>query len=147
MITRVLFAEKRRDDMGLIQWSEKYSVGNELIDEQHKKWIEIYNTAHEKMMSSDETLFRSIGVDALTEMKAYAEYHFSSEENFMESIGFDQLESHKRLHNVFRNRIEKIILDIHKGNHVLNSEIIKTVENWLVNHILTEDQKIKTLIK
>ena len=133
--------------MGLIQWSEKYSVGNELIDEQHKKWIEIYNTAHEKMMSSDETLFRSIGVDALTEMKAYAEYHFSSEENFMESIGFDQLESHKRLHNVFRNRIEKIILDIHKGNHVLNSEIIKTVENWLVNHILTEDQKIKTLIK
>jgi len=147
MIKPFLFAEPRRDEMGFIQWSEKYSVGNKQIDDQHKKWIEIYNTAHEKMMSSEETLFRSSGVDALTEMKAYGEYHFSFEENLMESIGFDQLESHKRLHNVFREKIEKVILDIHKGNHVLNSEIIKTVENWLVHHILTEDQKIKTLIK
>lgn len=133
--------------MGLIQWTEKFSVGNKEIDDQHKKWIEIYNTAHEKMMSSDETLFRSSGVDALAEMKAYSEYHFSFEENLMESIGFDQLDSHKLLHNVFREKIDKIILDTHQGIHVLNSEIIKTVENWLVNHILTEDQKIKTLLK
>ena len=133
--------------MGLIEWSEKYSVGDKQIDEQHKRWIQIYNVAHEKMMSSDESLFRSSGTDALKQMKAYGEYHFSFEENFMKNIGFEELESHKLLHKAFSEKIEKIFLDIHKGTQVLNSEIIKTIENWLVHHILTEDQKLKAMKK
>ncbi len=133
--------------MALIEWSEKYSVGNKQIDDQHKNWIKIYNTAHEKMISSDETLFRSAGADALQEMKAYAEYHFAFEENLMETMAFDELDSHKRFHQDFMGKIEKIIWDISAGTHVLNSEIIKTIENWLMHHILKEDQKIKPFIK
>ncbi len=133
--------------MALIEWSEKFSVGNKQIDEQHQKWIGIYNTAHEKMMSTDINLFRSVGEDALQEMKSYGEYHFSFEEKFMESIGYEGLDFHKQLHKGFMEKIDKIIRDINSGTHILNSEIIKTIENWLLHHILIEDQKIKPFIK
>ena len=133
--------------MALIEWSEKFRVGNKQIDEQHKKWIKIYNTAHERMMSSDIKVISSTGVDALREMKAYGEYHFSVEEEFMKSIGFDGLDFHKQLHKGYTEKIDKIIQDIAAGTYVLNSEIIKTIENWLLHHILIEDQKMKSFIK
>ncbi|MBU0972461.1 MAG: bacteriohemerythrin [Proteobacteria bacterium] len=129
-----------------IKWLDEYGVGHQKIDDQHKKWLEIYNTAHAKMMNPDENVFRTAGLEALQEMQAYGEYHFSFEENYMESIGFAGLAHHKQLHLDFLKKIEALRLDIHNGIHVLNSEIIKTIENWLVHHILNEDQKIKTIV-
>ena len=37
--------------------------------------------------------------------------------------------------------IDNIVLEIHREEHVLNSEILKMMENWLKHHILIEDQK------
>ena len=129
--------------MPKIQWCDEYSVGNQQVDDQHKKWIEIYNTAHEKMMSADEKVFGSSGVDALQDVIDYTRYHFNSEEKLMEALGFDELAYHKNLHINFVAQIEKTMEEIKSGTLVLNSEIIKTIKNWLIHHILNEDQKIR----
>ncbi len=129
--------------MPIIQWSEKFSTSNPEIDTQHKEWLAIYNKAHDRMMGSNDTDFKSTGIDALGAMKDYSQYHFTKEEEWMSSIGFPGLEQHIELHRAFTLKIEGMIQDLHKGNHVLNSEIIKRIENWLTQHILNEDQKIK----
>ena len=129
--------------MPIIQWSETFSTANPEIDAQHKEWLAIYNKAHDRMMCSDDTDFKSTGIDALQEMKDYSGYHFAKEEEWMTAIGFPGLDQHKKLHRAFTLEIEGMVQDLQKGNHVLNSEIIKRIENWLTHHILNEDQKIK----
>ena len=39
--------------MPKIEWDDSFSVNNIEIDDQHKKWIEIFNKMHESLMSGD----------------------------------------------------------------------------------------------
>lgn len=128
--------------MPIIEWTDEFNVGNELIDRQHQKWIAIYNKAHDRMMSMSDEEFRSTGADAIEEMVEYGRYHFSAEENLMAEVEFAELERHKELHRAFMDQVERTRRDMRQGKYVLNSEVIKTIENWLVHHILNEDQKI-----
>jgi hemerythrin len=132
--------------MPKIKWIEKFSVHNEKIDAQHKKWIEIFNIAHDRMMGKpfdDKAI--SIGEAALIEMINYTKYHFSFEEEFMKKIGFPKIAEHQKCHQAFILKLDDLALQIHQGTFVLDSEIIKVIENWLVDHILNEDQKIKSI--
>lgn len=129
--------------MDTIQWNDEFSVGNEEIDAQHKKWFEIYNNAHDKMLGIIKSNKKTLGTDALKEVIEYTKYHFSFEENYMSKIQFPGLNEHRNLHNEFIQKIDKIVLDINLGRFILTSEIIKMIENWLVDHILNEDQKFK----
>lgn len=129
--------------MPIIEWSDTFCVGIDQIDDQHRKWIDIYNKAHDRMMSLTDEEFRNTGIDALEEMVEYGRYHFSTEETLMSELGFEDLDRHRQLHRSFMEQIDKVRLDIRQGKHVLNSEIIKMIENWLVYHILNEDQKLK----
>ncbi|MCG8635953.1 MAG: bacteriohemerythrin [Desulfobacterales bacterium] len=130
--------------MPIIEWTEEFSIGNPTLDDQHKKWFSIYNKAHDRMMDPDEKNFISTGIDSLKEMKAYGEYHFSTEEETMAAAGFPELEKHKLMHRAFSRDIDGMIQGLESGNHVLNSEVIKRIENWLRHHILKEDLKFKT---
>ena len=129
--------------MPIVKWMNSFSVQNKMIDDQHKKWIEIYNKAHDRMMDiipEDENL--GIGEAALVEMIEYTKYHFSSEEDFMKKIGFPGYEEHRKIHEAFIRKLEAISSQMQEGTHILNSEILKVIENWLIDHILTEDPKL-----
>lgn len=129
--------------MPILNWSEEFSIGNEEIDLQHKKWFEIYNKAHEKMMGNlPAENKKDIGRDALDEMIEYTRFHFKTEESLMETAGFSDIAHHKTIHRDFAKELGHMQHKLHSGEWVLNSEIIKTIENWLVGHIMNEDQKI-----
>lgn len=128
--------------MGYIKWTNAFSVQNKEIDDQHKNWIDIYNKAHGWMIGDIEKDNRSdIGRDALNEMLEYCRYHFSFEEKFMAETGFSGIEPHKVIHEDFVKKIDHIYGQIDQGIMVLNSEVIKIIENWIVDHILNEDKK------
>lgn len=131
--------------MELFQWKNELSVGNKEIDSQHQKWFEILNDAHNKMLGHIKSNIGSIGPDALKKVIDYTKYHFLLEENYMTEIGFSDFDRHKNLHKDFIRKIDQVVLDLHRGEYVLNSEIIKIIENWLVEHILKEDQKFKEI--
>lgn len=133
--------------MGIINWIDDFSVNNTEIDDQHKKWIKLYNNAHNQMMGQKLNEPFDISKDALKEMIKYGEYHFSFEEKLMENIGFPDIEKHKEIHRNFVRKLDEIALQIHQEGNVLNSQLVKTIKNWLVDHILEEDQKYKEYIK
>ena len=131
--------------MPVIQWTDAFSVGEETIDEQHRTWIDIYNKAHDRMMTPGED-FASTGLDALVAMEEYGRFHFDYEEAWLEKIGFPHREDHAQLHQDFVRKMAQIRSDMVEGRYILNSEIIKTIENWLKEHILNEDQKFKAFV-
>jgi len=95
------------------------------------------------MMSSEVADLSIIGVDALKEMREYVIMHFTFEETYMKEIGYPDLLQHISTHRAFDLVLEKMNSDFKKGISQLNSEIMKIIENWLVHHILVEDQKYK----
>ncbi|MFH2059399.1 MAG: bacteriohemerythrin [Pseudomonadota bacterium] len=127
--------------METFQWKKEFDVGNEEINDQHKKWFEILNDTHNKMLGNIKSDISKIGPDALKKVIDYTKYHFSFEEKHMLKIGFSDIDRHKKLHEKFIKKVDQIALDLHRGELVLNSEIIKVIKNWLIEHILKEDQK------
>ena len=127
--------------MSQIEWDGSYSVGNPEIDEQHKRWIELFNRMDERMLAGDQTALRNLASDSLNEMMEYTKYHFEQEEDYLRKIGYPEIRQHIRLHRNFEAQVHQYDREIRDGLIVLNSRIVKTIRNWLVNHILVEDRK------
>lgn len=133
--------------MPKIIWTDAFAIGNPEIDRQHQQWVEIYNRAHDRMMTGGTAELSCIGFDALVEIINYVEYHFCFEENFMREIRYPGIVTHQRLHKNFTHDMYQYRADFQEGRTVLNTEIIKTIENWFMDHILVEDKKIRPYLK
>jgi len=128
--------------MSHVVWDESFSVGDKELDEQHKRWIDIHNRLHDELLNGSVDTLKSLAADALREMLRYVDHHFECEERYMADIGFPEASAHWRLHKDFDSMIYSMLREIEDGDMpVLNSELIKILQNWLVNHILVEDRK------
>ena len=128
--------------MPRIEWDESFSIDHPAIDKQHRKWIEIFNKMHECMLNNDSGEYKSIAYVTLVSMQEYANTHFKFEEEYMYRINYPDFIKHRRLHKDFDTKIYEYNRDIRDGKMVLNTEILKAIKNWLINHILKEDKKI-----
>ncbi|MGB9819019.1 MAG: bacteriohemerythrin [Thermovenabulum sp.] len=73
----------------------------------------------------------------------YAKYHFKSEEEYMEKIGYKRLLSHKFEHKDFIEKIDSIdIFKIDQNQESYIIELLEFIVNWISNHILEKDKKI-----
>ncbi len=125
--------------MSKIEWDDSFSVNNIEIDDQHKRWIEIFNEMHESLITGNNTTRQTSEI--LKAMHEYTLKHFSFEEEYMRIIGYPHAIEHHRLHKDFDNRIFAYNKDIQEGKIVLSTYIIKLIKNWLLDHILIEDKK------
>ncbi len=130
--------------MSHIEWDESFSVHNREIDEQHKKWIAIYNNIDDVMAGTDTSSLTAITSKSLTEMHDYALDHFKFEEKYLEQLNYPELVEHRRLHRDFENQIYNYTREITDGRLILNTSLLKIIKNWLLEHILTEDKKYST---
>lgn len=129
------------NDMPDIEWEESFSVNHAKIDEQHKRWIEIYNKLHESMLNDDHKELKKNTEDSLRAMEDYARYHFNFEEEYLEKISYPGLVKHVRMHKDFDSLIYEYCRDMREGNFFLKTRLLKSIKNWLLNHILIEDKK------
>ena len=127
----------------MIAWKEEYNTGVELIDEQHRKLLEIANRAH--VLLTDD--FRMDKYDEiisiLGELKEYTVYHFASEEAYMAEIQYSRLLSHKVEHNDFIEKINGVDLEEIDRNH--NQSLLKILDfivAWIDSHIIKKDKLI-----
>ena len=125
-----------------IEWKESFNVNNEKIDEQHKRWIEIYNKLHESMLRDDYNKeLKKNTEDSIRAMEDYTRYHFNFEEEYLQKINYPDLVKHGRMHRDFDNMIYECCRDMRKGSIILKTRLLKIIKNWLLDHILSEHKK------
>ncbi len=118
-------------------WKADFEIGITLIDEQHKKLVEMLselNTTHEPINEMTGKVIK--------EMVEYVKVHFKDEEAIMKRIGFTEYHSHKKLHQNLVNEIAAILVDLKNGKEITNFELRSFLERWLIDHILIEDRRI-----
>lgn len=114
-------------------WKEKYAIGNDNIDKQHKQLFKLI----QKIPLSASNL-----ETVLENLVHYLSYHFASEEAFMEENHDPNREEHTMEHRAFT---EELLELQHKNSaHTLNREtLFQILQEWLQHHILTVDIKLK----
>jgi len=127
----------------MVHWKEEYVIGVELIDEQHKKLIEIANKVYELLKNDFLTDKYDRIVEVIEELANYTVFHFKSEEEYMLSIGYKKLLSHKVEHDEFIEKINSFDLsqiDESQEKHLI--DILNFIITWIDEHIIRKDKLI-----
>lgn len=128
----------------MLIWRNEYSVGVDMLDNQHKRLFEIGNNAI-STLKDESTVDRYDEIFKLLEdLKNYTIFHFSSEEEYLLDINFDMYLPHKREHDDFIKKLDEIKLRAFDSNQdAYLQEMLKFIIGWISNHILKSDLQYK----
>ncbi|NLZ54601.1 MAG: hemerythrin family protein [Thermoanaerobacteraceae bacterium] len=127
----------------MVKWKDEYRIGVDEIDEQHKKIFEIANEAYELLKNEFYYDKYDRIIELLEELKDYAKFHFSFEEDYMLSIRYKGYFSQKVAHDNFIDKVNSFDLnaiDENQDQYIL--EILDFIVDWISQHILISDKKI-----
>lgn len=118
-----------------VSWDDRYALGIEFIDDQHKYLINLINRIDAAVEEND-----SVGiVEAILDMKLYTEVHFAEEEDLMRKAGYPQLHEHMALHRKFIDKADLFLDELEQTPLAATAEISSYLMEWLVTHIQTVD--------
>lgn len=125
-------------------WNDKYSVGSELLDGQHKTLFRLVNELHDAMMTGRT---RNIMDATLDRLIRYTETHFKEEEREMAAGNFPGLAAHKKEHEDLTNKVKALQASFREGSVVIGLEVMNFLTTWLSHHILESDHKYAPYLK
>jgi hemerythrin len=130
--------------MEFVEWTEKYSVGNPLVDAYHHIFFQMVDEFRAAMAEPTPPAME----DRIAFLVDYTLMHFDSEEKLMEKVGYPDLEAHKLQHAAFRNQMRELH-ERYKANAaaVGAEEVLVLVQNWFSSHILGTDIEFKPYVQ
>ncbi len=124
-------------------WQDRFNIGVEVIDREHKKLFSIMNRL--LAFSEQEDKSQWVCEEGLKYFKDHATKHFAEEEVYMASISYKGFDSHRRVHDNFRkNTLPALEQELAKTNYSKDavSHFLSVCAGWLIGHTLTEDHAI-----
>lgn len=126
-----------------IEWDKEFETGINCVDDQHKTFVGKINELEELIKNKSD----QIDKDALIEdFIQYSEYHFKTEEKLMTKYNYPQLERHIARHDVYNMKVEEMKKKAGDDNF-FNIKAFVFLKNWLITHILKEDQGYAKFLK
>ena len=118
-------------------WDEKYSVGIQSIDEQHKEIFRLMDQLFQALKSGKaaQSVLRIIAA-----LKHYAITHFEKEEYLFRQFKFEDSASHIREHEQFIEKITALKADAKSGRLASSFELLHFLKIWINHHIMVVDK-------
>lgn len=122
-----------------LEWSNQFELGHERIDSEHRIFLDlIRNLSTEAGDGAPAPRFLRL----LHETVKYGEFHFVSEENIMEDVGYPELDAHRSLHRMLLSQLRDRVHDISLGRETPNG-LVSFLFDWFALHTTREDRKIR----
>lgn len=134
----------------IIKWKEEYSCYDPVIDEQHKRLMDIINQMNEIAELSDEYDHYDEIVALFNELKEYTIYHFNHEETMFKEHGYDSFNTkiQELEHKSFVNKVAAIDLyDLDENQAETVRSVLDFLSKWLDHHILETDKRFGEFLK
>src|ERR1035437_8693715 len=123
--------------MSVMAWEERYSVGNERIDQQHQRIVGMINRLGEAMDAGTE---REALKKILSDLAGYTKIHFAEEERLMEQHGDSELAQHRMQHGMLNRQLADFYCNFYTSSRPQTEEVLAFLLNWLYVHILEQDK-------
>ena len=121
-----------------IEWEEKYSVGVEEIDNQHKKMFAAINELLDSLEASNTNEHIENIIKSLVEYKMF---HFATEEKYFKEFNYDGAEDHIAKHHEFNEKLKALQEKYPVYEPAFAYELIDFLEDWLIDHLMVVDQQ------
>jgi hemerythrin len=121
-----------------ISWSDKFSIGVEMIDEQHKQLFNLINELNSNISGNSSKQIIASSLDALI---SYTGYHFREEEDYMFNVSYPRFEQHKVLHENLKEQVINFKKEFQEGGDD-PERFLDFLYDWLTKHIMEQDKKI-----
>lgn len=126
--------------METINWDDSFSVGIDILDQQHQKIISIIN----ELLEQDEISVRSETLsNLLHQLTQYAHDHFITEEAILNKYGYEGLEKQKKDHKEYRLKVVNFCMDTVDHKKTVPLDLKAFILNWWKDHILIDDMSYK----
>ena len=124
-----------------VVWDNSYSVGQSLLDHQHRKLMALCNDLGDCLATegpASDAKFHEI----LNELADYARQHFASEEELVRRHAPSQLAAQIAEHEAYFDKITNILFDASGG--VLDKVgLQRFIAGWWTGHILVSDLQLR----
>ena len=129
--------------MGL-EWREQLSVGNDLIDSDHKYLIEVINQAELGLKVKDLAQLTT----ALERLARYSKTHFDREEALAIAVGYPHAAQLNTSHGLLLTKLDQAKQEIGETwTDTAGERLAVFLRDWLVNHVIREDMLMKPYLK
>lgn len=125
--------------MALLQWKDRFSLGIDAIDHEHRSLIELINKLHEEMHgnATQDTIEAFFG-DLLMHISA----HFALEERIMREQKYDQYPAHKQDHEWLLDDLRDMMDSATVENRANAEALSDRLESWFTRHFETHDARL-----
>ena len=128
-------------------WREQLSVGNDIIDNDHKYLIEIINLIEQSFATKNLNAL----AEALDSLTQYSKSHFAHEEKIAHAVGYKQVAYLNRSHGGLIKQLDKAKNELNEISQEWSSEIVEHfshfLRDWLINHVIKEDLLMKPALQ
>ena len=130
--------------MPLFIWKKSYEIGVNEIDMQHRQLVGMINELFEAMKAGEGS---TVVDEVLDKLVDYAQMHFSTEERYMQTHYYPDLEEHERLHLGLTKHVVEFRAKQRAGKAIKTPDLMNFLRDWLVEHISVEDKKFGKFLK
>ncbi len=126
--------------MDLIAWEDSLSVGVSEIDNQHRRLIGFINQLADFMVGGKdiENPLQSV----LSGLFNYTVYHFFTEEQIMENVGYPNYDAHRAAHINLTATVIVFLDRFIRGEQNIHQEVFSFLKQWLLEHIRVTDKEL-----
>ena len=120
-------------------FGEKYYTGVVWQDFQHRQLMDLlYKLKKQRATQTDLSVLNF----SAAFLAMYVNHHFKLEEEYMDVYSYPDIESHKKGHKIYIDKI-KMFRKRQIDNDIKAIDVlITTINDWILNHILTDDKKL-----
>ena len=128
------------------EWSTQFSVGNEMIDSEHRNLLKMINDVESAIRAGNSsTLPQSLKL-----LEDCVAAHFADEEKIAQAIGFDFTQNkleHQYVQNELRHMVEDLLAKNGSWSESVAAHYSFFLSEWMVEHILQEDMLMKSVLQ
>lgn len=131
--------------MALI-WAEHLSVGNAVIDSDHKNLMVVVNSVEAAIGTRNRAALEK----SFELLDTYMDLHFRNEEKIAEVIKFPFAQSrfeHRQLMHEMRYMKEKLVSDFSHWPDRLVDQYSRFLDGWMTEHIIKTDMRMKPALQ
>ena len=127
-------------------WREQLSVGNNVIDTDHRYLIDIINRVGQSL----NTRSRQDLVAGLDSLAQYAQEHFAREEKIAKAAGYQQVPHLSVAHQELLKQLDQVKQEVGGVGQEWSTEtaddFTKLLRHWLIEHVIKEDMLMKPVL-
>jgi hemerythrin-like metal-binding protein len=130
--------------MAELSWCDKYAVGVENIDAEHKEMFDAVRELGSAMAQNADAAETGALLEKLVDATGK---HFADEEAMMREAKYPGLALHAANHQRLKEKVEAFADRYSQSGAKMNQHALNFLRDWLVYHIENDDQRLGDWLK